>query len=186
MGLGEVWWVLTGRGSSRFMAPFDALVDAGLLPDNPSTGIRNYIDDDGLQVPWDPQILYDRWMAGLAVTAQFWISSESDVLVTFERSPALLTLDLSGLTYIEARRVVFGTVNAAISTADTSAVVVDRQLPDLGEEWISFLAEDRHGNAPSRADLLMVPARSTGEFSLTVDSSSWLICGSWVGVTELQ
>lgn len=175
VSIGEIWWYGDGDDVANLSLKLDGLSNAGLRVENPGTGERYYLDEGGKQALWNFEVFSREWLNGQSVTAQYWISSEADVLVSAERDRGLIIVDLDGLSYVEARRTVFAVVDAASTITGTRAVVVERNLPDSGDFWNSFVDEGRESAVLPEVDLLMTAEESGGSYSLTIGSSSWLM-----------
>jgi hypothetical protein len=171
---GEIWWFFRDSGETSLDEAVTALGGAGLVAGNPATGIPQVIDDDGRQVPWDGAEVRRRWLGGETVTAQFWLNRDTDVLVELVRPDQLLTFDLDGMTTAEARLTVFAVLNAALSLAGTQAVVVDRSLPDRGDELRTAMS-GRLSSAglPFTPDLL-ASLEGDGRYVVDIRAGSWL------------
>jgi hypothetical protein len=171
---GEAWWFCRDDGEASLDEALTALRDAGLIAGNPATGIPEIIDDDGRQAPWDGAEVRRRWMGGETVTLQFWVNRETDVLVELMRPHRLLTFDLDGMTAAEARRAVFAVLNAALSLPATQAVVVDRNLPDCGDDLlVATTGGSSFVGLSFTADLLL-SVQGDGHHRLDIREGSWL------------
>lgn len=174
MGYGEVWWFLRDEGVESLDEAVTALRAAGLVAGNPATGVPQILDTDGQQIKWIESEVQKRWAAGETVTAQLWVNPETDVLVELMRPSQLFTFDLDGMTTAEARITVFAVINAALSLPGTQAVIVDRHLPDRGDEVLEAMAAGSVGAGIHFAPDLMVSVTATGHYTIDVRTSSWL------------
>lgn len=174
MSYGEIWWFRRGGGATAFDDALVALHEAGMTVQNPVSGSAYVLDDEGSQVQWDKDEVRLRWLAGNAVTAQLWINSEVDVLVTAEHPQGLMTFDLDGMTMAEARRTVFAVANAAMSQPGTVAVVVDRELPDRGDDLLAAYGERSVQASLSFVPDLLLSSMGDWRFAVDVRPGSWL------------
>jgi hypothetical protein len=132
------------------------------------------LDGEGRQIPWVDEEVQRRWIAGDVVVLQLWVSQDADVLVTAQRLQNLLTVDLEGMTLAEARRTVLAALGAALSCAETSAVLADGELPDRGDDVVAWMNEASPDVRPPFDPALLMMARGGGHYTLDVRPGSWL------------
>jgi hypothetical protein len=174
VGFGEVWWFLGEDDAAALAGAVAALRDAGLKAGNPATGVPELIDGDGVRVPWHQADVRQRWLRGDTVTAQLWINQETDVLVELIQPHRLLTFDLDGMTTAEARFTVFAVLNAALSVSGTAGVVVDRNLPDIGDDLLAAVANGALTSGIAPPPDLLARAEREGHHSVVIRRDSWL------------
>jgi hypothetical protein len=172
MSLGEVWWFGERSEPIELKTAIDTLARSGLSAEN-ALGERFYIDDNG-RMPWDESRVTELWKAGTVVTVQLWASADEDVLISADRNSSLIMLDLDGLGFIEARKTVDSIVQAATALPGTRTLVVDRCLPDCGEEWMTRVEREADGPLYG-ADLRMNYSAKDNQFVLETSPDSWII-----------
>jgi hypothetical protein len=170
VSLGEAWW-FAGRSVEQLpQYLLDFLPRRGIDCRNPDDGRLWVLDEVGSRREAASDFVFVEWAAERNLTMQLWLDPDTDVLVTMEPANSLIVFDLDGLLIDEAGTVVSALLLAACTRHDTRALVVDRYLPDRGEQWSRVAAG---GPIPYEPDLALL-AESDGQRPLRVGPDSWL------------
>ncbi|WP_157441518.1 hypothetical protein [Actinoplanes awajinensis] len=172
MSLGEIWWIFDDLGRNSLKLALTALTENGLLAEN-SLGERWYLNEEGERSAWNESLIFERWNSGEPVAMQFWLSSDTDVMVVAVRNSGLVTLDLDGHSLAEARRTSQIALGAALAVNDTRGMVIDHRLDDYGDEFIGLVST---GRMPTNFEPALFMFRSPGQrsFNVTIGQESWL------------
>lgn len=171
MSIGEAWWFV---GPTSEIVPkrlFEYMQDRGFLLRHPGNGGIWVIDDWGSRSEVSLEFIFAEWTAHRQVTMQLWTDADRDVVVSLERERSLLVFGFDGFRIDEAVNLAAALLLGAATMFDTRALVIDRYLPDTGEEWSRVAAGS--DPPPYEPDLLLL-RRSDGEQTLTLSQNSWL------------
>jgi hypothetical protein len=172
MSLGEVWWFFDRVPQSGVEGLFRLLRAHGIHDRHPGDGLIYVLDDDGTRRSIQLDLIFREWIAPGVLTMQFWLDADTDVIVTAESGGRCVTFDLDGSSLAQARTIISALVLCACVLDETRVLVVDRSLPDSGEEWRSATSSEPL-NASYEPDLL-VTVGSGNSRVVRMGRASWL------------
>lgn len=172
MGLGEAWWFLDRvpqRGGESLLELLDR---SRLRYRHPTYGAIYVMDDVGSRREASLEFVCSEWVAPRGLTMQLWLDEDTDVVLAVDAGGTCVTFGLDGLTRGEATTVVSSVLLCACITDETRALVVDRSLPETGDELRNAAASRSLTDQRERDLVMEVAPDSTRQIYLS--TASWL------------
>ena len=172
MSIGEAWWFFERPPTAGPNGLLELLHRQGISYHSPLDDLIYIIDETGSRRKIPLDFVLSEWDAERVLTMQLWINANTDVIITAERGGSCVTFDLDGLLLKEAISVVTTLLLCACLVDGTRALIVDRQLPDRGDEWSKALTS-RRAALLGDTDLALL-VESDGTKTVKVGPKSWL------------
>jgi hypothetical protein len=173
MGFGEAWWILGHPPEGGRVEDLLKLFDQYGLHLRHPVDQRIYVFDDvGSRREAPISFVASAWVDSTHLTMQLWLDRDIDVVLSVAPGGQLVRFSLDGLSTREALQTVGALVLCVCAVDATQGLVVDRYLPDTGEEWVSAFEFDRAADF-GEPDLLIGPGPD-GTRTIRLGLDSWL------------